>query len=311
MPLPNIATVRQYNELFQILYFRYNQDTPQNYKKDGGVKAVEDDMISKRSQIETDYTNFITNFSADNTTHTVSMSYGYWCPYPNYSVNPQIVSDDNTVKGYSSGTIYCLMKTNQLASDLNSLTIYDNTFLQKLKDMFNNAKEYIPRNSSLNNVDLTGLSTQETKTHVENMLHLFNSIISNSYFTSKNESIAPYENNENEPKIIIKHLFNSIISSFTNAIQILYEAIIVTQYTNVNTNTAYINKQTRELCQMSGSKVDTYKSQYSQTMALGAILTIIMSALIYFVFSNIYSEGLGSSGNGSSNMPLSNGLPRT
>jgi hypothetical protein len=80
---------------------------------------------------------------------------------------------------------------------------------------------------------------------------------------------------------------------------------------SIKTNVDYINNKTRELYQMSGSKVDVFKSQYIQTMILGAIMTIIMSALLYFVFSNIYNEGLGSSGNGSSNMPVSNGLPRT
>jgi hypothetical protein len=81
--------------------------------------------------------------------------------------------------------------------------------------------------------------------------------------------------------------------------------------TSIQTTVDYITTKTRELYQMSGSNVDTYKSQYSQTMAFGAVLTIILSILIYFVFSNIYNEGLGSSGNGSSNMPLSNGSPGT
>jgi hypothetical protein len=84
-----------------------------------------------------------------------------------------------------------------------------------------------------------------------------------------------------------------------------------TSATSIKTNVDYIHNKTRELYQMSGSNVDVFKSQYIQTMILGAIMTIIMSAFLYFVFSNIYNEGLGSSGNGSSNMPVSNGLPRT
>ena len=56
---------------------------------------------------------------------------------------------------------------------------------------------------------------------------------------------------------------------------------------NIVTNTEYINTQTRKLHQMDETVVDTYKSQYSQTMVAGVIWTVLATSLTYYVFNEL------------------------
>ena len=63
----------------------------------------------------------------------------------------------------------------------------------------------------------------------------------------------------------------------------------VTQYPddNIKKNTEYINNKTRELYQKEGTMVDSYKSQYNQTMIAGTMWTVLATTLIYYVFNQI------------------------
>ena len=56
---------------------------------------------------------------------------------------------------------------------------------------------------------------------------------------------------------------------------------------NIVQNTEYINAKTRELYQMDGTMVDSYKSQYNQTMIAGAMWTVLATSLVYYVFNQI------------------------
>jgi len=56
---------------------------------------------------------------------------------------------------------------------------------------------------------------------------------------------------------------------------------------NIVKNTEYINRQTRELYQMSGTMVDSHKSQYSQTMIAGVMMTVLATSLTYYVFTEL------------------------
>lgn len=56
---------------------------------------------------------------------------------------------------------------------------------------------------------------------------------------------------------------------------------------NIVKNTEYINNKTRELYQMDGTMVDSYKSQYNQTMIAGAMWTVLATSLVYYVFNQV------------------------
>ena len=56
---------------------------------------------------------------------------------------------------------------------------------------------------------------------------------------------------------------------------------------NIVKNTEYINTKTRELHQMDGTMVDSYKSQYSQTMVAGVMWTVLATSLTYYVFNEL------------------------
>lgn len=297
MPLPNINTVSYNGELIKTLYFKYYQTHPTDYSLRHSTNSDFD-----RDKIESDYTNFRKYFLV-NPDNSVAMPYDYICPYP-YSAYYPVEKDnyDNSVIQYSGGTNYSLKNMKKLADNL-TIALTGNPqysdYSTILKNAFNEAKNYIPINSNLNNVDLTGLSIREVKPHIQNMLSLFTKIKNHKKFKSKNTPNGPYEKDDITRKYVtVTAVFDAVVVAFTSVLTAFDSVTIITirQYTD------YINNKTRELYQMSGSKVDVFKSQYIQTMILGAIMTIIMSALLYFVFSNIYNEGLGSSGNGSNVM---------
>jgi hypothetical protein len=56
---------------------------------------------------------------------------------------------------------------------------------------------------------------------------------------------------------------------------------------NIKKNTEYINNKTRELYQMDGTMVDSYKSQYNQTMIAGAMWTVLATSMAYYVFTQL------------------------
>jgi len=305
MPLPNINTVSYSGnvELIKTLYFKYYQTPPDDYNISQSTDGK--NPVFDRNQIERDYTNFINNFKV-NPDNSVTMPNPYICPYPYSAYYPTEIDNNGTaVKQYLNGTNYSLITMKQLADDLKNALIGQSKYSDYstiLKNAFNEAKNYIPNNSNLNSVDLTDLSISDIKPHIKNMLLLFNNIKNHTNFKSKNPTNGPYENPGDSTKknVTVPAVFDAVVDAFTR---------VMNAFGNDDTiqnKDDYINMQTRELYQMSGTNVDAFKTQYSQTMILGAIMTVIMSSLLYFIFSTMYSEGLGSSGNGSNAMPSTN-----